>query len=90
MLRVFDPQHIRALKCSSDHDLTIDGPTLAAEALRHGLVDRLMILLCPVTVGTGLAFWPQHRLDLHLHRVEQFDGGVVFLTYDIPQSETSN
>lgn len=86
LLRSFDPEHIRALKRSSDHDLTIDGPTLAAEAFRHGLVDRVMILLCPVTVGVGLAFWPQHRLKLNLQHVEQFNDGVAFLTYDVQHS----
>ena len=83
LLRAFDPEHVRGLKRSSDHDFTVDGPTLAAEAFRHGLVDRVMILLCPVTVGAGLAFWPPRQLDMSLQRVQQFDDGVVFLSYDI-------
>ena len=90
LLREFDPEHVRALKRSSDHDLTVDGPTLAAEAFRHGLVDRIMILLCPITVGAGLAFWPRHRLDLSLQHVEQFHDGVVLLTYDLRHPEGSS
>jgi len=36
--RTFDPEAVRRLKAESAGDLTVDGPTLAAHALRHGLV----------------------------------------------------
>src|SRR5699024_12071512 len=64
--RAFEPEDIRALNQASDRDLTIDGPTLAAEAFRHKLVDRVFVLLCPVIIGSGLGFWPRHRCDLNL------------------------
>src|SRR5690625_7026761 len=50
----FDPQEVAQLKADSDGVLTIDGPTVAAEAIRHGLVDRIDVLLWPVTLGGGL------------------------------------
>ena len=34
--RTFDPEAVRRLKAGSDGDLTIDGPTLAAQAIRAG------------------------------------------------------
>lgn len=81
--RAFEPEDIRALKQASDRDLTIDGPTLAAEAFRHKLVDRVFVLLCPVIIGSGLGFWPRHRCDLNLDQVEHLDGGIVYLKYEV-------
>lgn len=83
LVREFDPVEVRRMKSDTDRDLSINGPTLAAEAFRHGLVDRVSVLLCPQTLGGGLAFWPPRRLSLRLHRVERFDSGVVALGYDV-------
>lgn len=79
----FEPEAIRALKQASERDLTIDGPTVAAEAFRHKLVDKVFVLLCPVIVGAGLGFWPRHRYDLNLDQVEHLDGGIVYLKYEV-------
>src|SRR5699024_11098275 len=81
--RAYEPEDIRALKQASDRDLTIDGPTLAAEAFRHKLVDRVFVLLCPVIIASGLGFWPRHRCDLNLDQVEHLDGGIVYLKYEV-------
>lgn len=82
--REFDPAVVRELKVASSHDLTVDGPTLAAHALRHGLVDRVSLLVCPIVVGGGLSFWPEDvRLDLRLRDLRQFEGGVVRVSYDV-------
>ena len=37
--REFDPDVVRRLKADVRHDITVDGPGLAAQALRAGLVD---------------------------------------------------
>jgi len=37
--REFDPDVVRRLKADVRHDITVDGPELAAHALRAGLVD---------------------------------------------------
>ncbi|QMU97129.1 dihydrofolate reductase family protein [Microbacterium esteraromaticum] len=86
--QTFDPAEIARLKEATARDLTVDGPTLAAEAIAHGLVDRISLLICPVTVGGGLAFWPKVRMNLELRRLERFGGGVVHLSYDVPTSGT--
>lgn len=79
----FDPEEVAQIKADAAGDVTIDGPTLAAEAIRHGLVDRIDVLLCPVTVGGGLRFLPDHRLDLTLRHEQRFDNGMVKLQYDV-------
>lgn len=80
--RAFDPDAVRALKAASTLDLTIDGPTLAAHALRAGLVDALRVYVCPVLVGEGTSFYPPGvRLDLELVGERRFGNGVVYLDY---------
>lgn len=81
--RAFDPGAIRELKAASDTDLTVDGPTLAAEALRHGLVDEVHMLVCPISVGGGLALLPDFRVDLRLLSEHRFTSGKVQLKYAV-------
>lgn len=85
--RTFDPVALRRLKESADRDLTVGGPTLAAQALQAGLVDELHQLLSPVVVGGGKPFLPDGlRLDLELLDERRFGNGVVFLRYGIRQA----
>src|SRR5215475_10559379 len=49
--REFDPDAVRRLKSDVRHDLTVDGPGLAAQALTAGIVDELQLILCPLVVG---------------------------------------
>ncbi|MFW6598704.1 dihydrofolate reductase family protein [Propionibacteriaceae bacterium Y2011] len=79
----FDPDEVRALKESSERDLTIDGPTLAAAALQHGLVDTILPVVYPVAIGRGLRFLPDLRIDLALRRQWTVGRGIVFLSYDV-------
>jgi dihydrofolate reductase len=80
----FDPEAIRALKDSSEHDLAIGGSTLAAHALRAGLVDDLHLFLSPVIVGGGTPALPDDlRLSLDLLDQRRFANGVVHLHYRV-------
>lgn len=79
----FDPEEVAQIKDDSRGTVTIDGPTLAAEAIRHDLVDRIDVLLCPVIVGGGLRFLPNHRLNLELQHEQRFENGMVQLRYDV-------
>src|SRR5438445_13807562 len=56
--RQFDPGAVRRLKADAEHDITVDGPELAAQAIRAGLVDELQMVGCPVVVGSGKRFCP--------------------------------
>jgi dihydrofolate reductase len=78
----FDPEAVRQLKASSDRDISIGGPTLAAHAIKAGLVDELHLLLSPVVVGGGTPALPDHvRADLDLLAHRRFDNGVIHLHY---------
>ena len=80
--RDFDPDAVRELKASTDSDITVGGPELAAEALRAGLVDELRLFLNPVVVGTGKrSLHDDVRLDLELLDERRFGNGVVHLHY---------
>ena len=39
--RSFDPEAVRRLKAEADHDLTVDGPNLAARAIAAGVVQKV-------------------------------------------------
>ncbi|HWI73397.1 MAG TPA: dihydrofolate reductase family protein [Baekduia sp.] len=81
---VFDPAAVRALVDTADRDVTIGGPTLAAEALRAGIVDELHLFLSPVIVGGGTpALPPGVRLDLTLLDERRFANGVVHLHHAV-------
>jgi dihydrofolate reductase len=80
--REFDPEAIRKMKASLDRDISVGGPTLAAEAIRAGLVDDYHFLVSPVVVGGGLRTLPDgFRVDLELLDERRFDNGVVYLHY---------
>ena len=76
--RTFDPEAVRRLKEEAERDLSIGGAILGAEAFRHGLVDEIVLLLCPVTVGGGKPALPLGvRLDLELLDERRFASGTV-------------
>ncbi len=79
----FNPEEVAQIKASANSDITVEGPTLAAEAIRHGLVDRIDMLLCPVIIGGGLRFLPDQQLNLALQHEQAFDNGMVQLRYGV-------
>jgi dihydrofolate reductase len=83
--RDFDPGAVRAMKAAADRDLTVGGPHLAAEAIRHGLVDEWQLFLAPVVVGGGTRALPDHvRVPLKLIDERRFGSGMVYLRYRTP------
>jgi len=82
--REFDPDAVRRLKTSAEHDITVDGPELAAQAIVAGLVDEIQMIVCPVVVGGGKRFFPDGvRLNLKLVEERRFGNGVVVLRYTV-------
>jgi dihydrofolate reductase len=78
----FDGDEVRALKESSEHDLSIGGANLAAQAIRAGLVDEVHLFVTPVAVGGGTPALPEHfRWELELTNIDRFANGVVHLQY---------
>ena len=79
----FDPAAVERLLAESSLDVSIGGPTLAAEAFRAGLVDEVHLFLHPVVVGGGLRALPDDvRLDLRLVSADTV-GSVVHLHHRV-------
>jgi dihydrofolate reductase len=66
----------------AERDLTVRGPSLAAQAIKAGLVDEYHLIIPLILVGGGKQSLPNHvllRLDLVAER--RFGNGVVHLQY---------
>ena len=80
--RTFEPDAVRRLKVDADHDLTIDGPDLAGQAIAAGLVDEYHLFMTTSVVGGGTRFFPHGvRLDLELVDQRAFVSGVLYARY---------
>ena len=80
--REFDPQAVRDLKAQSPHDVSVGGPTLAAQAIRTGLVDEIQLLVVPIVIGGGKRVLPSNvRVELDLLDKRRFANGMVYLRY---------
>jgi dihydrofolate reductase len=80
----FDPAVVRDLADSSDRAVSVGGPTLAAEALRSGLVDEVQLFVVPVAVGGGTPAFPRDSfLTLELLDERRFANGTVYLNYAV-------
>jgi dihydrofolate reductase len=80
--RQFDPEAVRQLKATTEPDISVGGPHLAAQAIQAGLVDEYHLFLTSTVVGGGNQALPDHvRLDLDLQDERRFTSGVVFLRY---------
>jgi dihydrofolate reductase len=82
--RRFDADAVRSLKASSDRDISIGGPDLAAQAFEAGVVDTVHLFVTPVAVGGGKAALPKGlRLDLTLEATRRFGNGMAHLQYGV-------
>ena len=80
--RRFEPEAIWKMKADSQRDLNIGGPTLAAYAIRAGLVDLIHIIIVPIIVGGGTrAFSSGISKQLILQEQHRFRNGMVYLQY---------
>lgn len=80
--REFEPQAVRNLKAQLPHDISVEGPNLAAQAIRAGLVDEYELLVVPVILGGGKPVLPGNvgvKLDLLDER--RVGNGWVYLRY---------
>jgi dihydrofolate reductase len=78
--RSFNPEEVRRMKDTLEHDLLIGGPELAAHAFEAGLVDDVHLFLSPVIVGGGTRALPDRvRLDLKLVDEHRFSNGTVYM-----------
>ncbi len=76
---------VRELKQRPGRDIGMSGSsTLVSWLLRHGLLDRLDLLLFPVVIGAGKRLFsePDGQVPLTLTGSESFSTGVVHLSYE--------
>jgi dihydrofolate reductase len=84
--REFDAQAVKDMKATAARDITVSGPTLAAQALKSGLIDECHFFLTPVVVGGGTSALPDNvRLRLELLDERRFGNGVVHLHYRVAE-----
>jgi dihydrofolate reductase len=79
--RDFDPEAVRKMKSRAEHDITVGGPNLAAQAFKAGLIDACHLFLAPIVVGGGKRSLPGNRLELELLGERRFRKGMVHLHY---------
>ncbi|MFE9118657.1 dihydrofolate reductase family protein [Streptomyces sp. NPDC007172] len=81
-------QEIERLRAQpGDGNIAIGGAILAAEAAALGLIDEYRPRVCPVLLGGGVPFFPQHerRVDLELVETRTFSSKVIHLRYRVPR-----
>lgn len=82
--RELDLERLATLVRESPTDVGISGPTLAAHALRAGLVDEVTAYVVPHLAGGGLRWLPEGAEgELRLREQRAFDSGAVALVYDV-------
>ena len=75
---------LAALRTEIDGDVEVAGPTLAAQFIERGLVDRYELVIHPVILGAGTPYLPplQERQRLRLTDSRTFPSGVTYLGYE--------
>ncbi|MEU5902630.1 MULTISPECIES: dihydrofolate reductase family protein [Streptomyces] len=73
-----------ARRAAGDKNLEILGADLAAQCLRRGLVDEILVYVLPVLLGDGVRFTPPglDRIDLEPYGNVQ-SGGVTMLRFRV-------
>jgi dihydrofolate reductase len=74
---------VERLKASAGGDLVVGGAELAAEFMRHDLIDEYRVYVHPVLIGRGKRMFLDPDLKANLTLVESrvFGNGVVMLRY---------
>jgi dihydrofolate reductase len=75
---------IARLKAEDGGPIDIGGVTLAAAAMRAGLIDEYVLATAPVLVGGGTPFFPalENWVDPTLVETRTFPNGVVLTRYE--------
>lgn len=79
---------LEQVRTEFDGDVEVGGANLAAQFIRHGLVDEYRMLVHPVILGAGTPFFPPlpSPLDLELRETRRFASGVMYLWYRAKRS----
>lgn len=75
---------VRDLKRQTGKDLVIWGSiSLAQSLMQAGVIDEYRVVVCPLTLGTGVPLFGAQtpKLQLRLEEIRRFGNGEVELTY---------
>ena len=74
---------VERLRAEVDGEISVGGPTLAAQLIPAGLVDEYRIVVHPVVIGAGKPFFPplDTPLELRLLETRTFESGATYLAY---------
>ena len=78
-------EQLATLRSELGGDFEVGGPTLAAQFVRRGLVDRYEMVVHPVILGGGTPYLPplDDRIRLRLTDTLTFASGVTYRGYDV-------
>ena len=80
--RDFDVEVVQAMKSTARRDLSIGGAELAAQAIKHDLVDEFQLFVVPIVLGGGKRPLPSNvYVVLELLDERRFENGTVYLHY---------
>jgi dihydrofolate reductase len=88
IVRDLRPEDIRQLKADSPKDMSVAGPTLAAQFIKAELIDEYALYQLPVIAGAGNPVFKDFDgpLDLELTEERRFATGMVFQRY-VPRNK---
>lgn len=73
-----------ALHAAGGKDLELLGADVAAQALRRGLVDEILVYLLPVVLGDGIRFSPAGSVRVDLEPISSMrSGAATILRYRV-------
>lgn len=77
-------EEVARLKAQPGGELAVGAAGLAAECMRHDLIDEYHLFVAPVVLGGGTPFFAplDRRLDLALVETRTFASRVAFLRYE--------
>jgi dihydrofolate reductase len=78
------PADVLALKAQPGGDLVIGGSDVAAEFVRHDLIDEYRVYVHPIVIGRGTPMLRPSDAQVRLDLIEThtFGNGVVLLRYE--------
>jgi dihydrofolate reductase len=77
---------VQKIKNESGKDIAVfGGADLACSLINSGLVDELVLAVCPILLGAGKSFFSSinKRINLKLKENKEYSSGLVLLTYGV-------